>query len=147
MEAVNEGRDISPARLPQLCKVFIKIRAEISRLKAAHETKIKELEAQKDKVAKALDEYCVSQGVKSVKTDGGHTFYRKVNTRYFIPEGKWDEFFKFCAENNLPELIQKRTSATNIKEYLEDPANKDVVIPALQADSNYTLSVRKAKGT
>ena len=147
MEAVNEGRDISPARLTQLCKVFIKIRAAISRLKAAHETKIKELEAQKDKVAKALDEYCVSQGVKSVKTDGGHTFYRKVNTRYFIPEGKWDEFFKFCAENKLPELIQKRTSATNIKEYLEDPANKDVVIPALQADSNYTLSVRKAKGT
>ena len=147
MEAVNEGRDISPARLTQLCKVFIKIRAEISRLKAAHETKIKELEAQKDKVAKALDEYCVSQGVKSVKTDGGHTFYRKVNTRYFIPEGKWDEFFKFCAENNLPELIQKRTSATNIKDSLEDPANTDVVIPALQADSNYTLSVRKAKGT
>ena len=34
-----------------------------------------------------------------------------------------------------------------LREYLEDPDNKDVVIPALQADSNYTLSVRKAKGT
>ena len=54
---------------------------------------------------------------------------------------------RYCAENNLPELIQKRTSATNLREYLEDPDNKDVVIPALQADSNYTLSVRKAKGT
>ena len=142
MTIPTEGDVLSPDKLTRLAKVYIRIRDKRATIKKEFDEKYDELGSKMEAISSALDKHCVSNGVKSVKTQGGETFYRKVNTRYF--SNNWEEFCKFAIENDAAGLIQQRISTKNLKEYLEE--NKDIVIPSLQADSSYSISVRKGKG-
>ena len=92
-----------------------------------------------DRITSALDKHCVSNGGKSVKTEGGESFYRRVNTRYFSND--WETFVRYALEKGVTDLIQQRISTKNLKEYLDQ--NEGEVIPSLQAYSTYSISVRK----
>tara|TARA_R110002020_G_scaffold428072_1_gene637541 strand:- start:176 stop:616 length:441 start_codon:yes stop_codon:yes gene_type:complete len=142
MTIPTEGDVLSPDKLTKLAKVYIRIREKRADMKKEFDIELDKLSSKMDAISSALDKHCVSNGVKSVKTQGGETFYRKVNTRYF--SNNWEAFCKYAIENDAAGLIQQRISTKNLKEYLEQ--NKDVVIPSLQADSSYSISVRKGKG-
>jgi hypothetical protein len=45
-------------------------------------------------------------------------------------------------ENNLPEFFEKRLNQTAVKQFLEE--NPETLPPGLNADSEFTITVRKA---
>ena len=139
MDGCTEGDSLSPDKLTKLAKVYIRIREKRSELKAEFDKDYDALSAKMEKITRALDKHCVTNGVKSVKTEGGDSFYRRVTTRYFSND--WSKLVAYAVENDIPEIIQQRISTKNLKEYLDQ--NEGEVIPSLQADSTYSISVRK----
>jgi len=49
--------------------------------------------------------------------------------------------YKFVLDNEVPEFFDKRLNQSNVRQFLEE--NPDLVPMGLNADSEYTLSVRK----
>jgi len=47
----------------------------------------------------------------------------------------------FIMEHQLPEFLEKRLNQTAVRTFIEE--NPDVVLPALNVDSEYAISVRK----
>lgn len=122
----------------KLVKVYLKMNAKHSELKAAYEVEEKALKEQMVKVKQALLTYCKEQNVESVRTGEG-LFYRNVQTRYWTND--WDSMGKFVVAQGVPELLEKRLHQGNVKQFLEE--NPDVLPPGLNVDSEYTITVRK----
>jgi len=122
----------------KLTKVYLKIRAEKSRLSQEFKDKEADLDRQLDKVKGALLDFCKEHGTDSVRTSEG-LFYRSVRTRYWTSD--WEEMHKFVLEHEVPEFLEKRLNQKNVKEFLEE--NPDLVPKGLNTDSEYTISVRK----
>ena len=49
--------------------------------------------------------------------------------------------YKFIAEQEVPEFLEKRLNQGNVKQFLEE--NPESVPPGLNVDSEYIISVRK----
>jgi hypothetical protein len=122
----------------KLVKVYLKMNAKHSELKAAFDAEEKQLKEQMAKVKSALLTYCKEQNVESVRTGEG-LFYRGVSTRYWTND--WESMGRFIVENNAPELLEKRLHQGNMKQFLEE--HPDVLPPGLNVDSEYTITVRK----
>ena len=122
----------------KLVKVYLKMNAKLSEIKAAFEAEEKKLKEDMGKVKSALLEYCKEQNVESVRTTEG-LFYRGVSTRYWT--NVWESMGKFIVENNVPELLEKRLHQGNTKQFLE--AHPDLLPPGLNVDSEYTITVRR----
>lgn len=122
----------------KLVKVYLKMNAKHSELKAAYEAEEKVLKEKMVMVKQALLTYCKEQNVESVRTGEG-LFYRNVQTRYWTND--WDSMGKFVVAQGVPELLEKRLHQGNVKQFLEE--NPDVLPPGLNVDSEYTITVRK----
>jgi len=122
----------------KLVKVYLKMNAKRTELKAEFDTQESALKAQMDKVKAALLVYCKDQNLESVRTEEG-LFYRTVKTSYWTND--WESMGKFVVENNVPELLEKRLHQGNMKQFLE--ANPEVLPPGLNVDSEYTITVRR----
>lgn len=132
----EEAKDAIPVE--KLVKVYLKMNAKLSELKAAFEAEEKKLKEDMTKVKGALLTYCKEQNVESVRTTEG-LFYRGVTTRYWTND--WESMGRFIVENNVPELMEKRLHQGNMKQFLE--ANPDLLPPGLNVDSEYTITVRR----
>jgi hypothetical protein len=120
--------------MDRLAKIYIKIRTKVQEL-----TKdITELEAQKDEVANAMREQMKLIGSKSVRTDFG-TVTMQLKTRYTSQD--WDSFKTFMMQNDALDLVERRISQLNMAKFLEE--NPGIVPPGLNADSEYTITVKK----
>lgn len=120
--------------MDKLAKIYIKIRTKVQEL-----TKdITELEAQKDEVANAMREQMKLIGSKSVRTDFG-TVTMQLKTRYTSQD--WDSFKTFMMQNDALDLVERRISQLNMAKFLEE--NPGLVPPGLNADSEYTITVKK----
>jgi hypothetical protein len=120
--------------MDRLAKIYIKIRTKVQEL-----TKdISELEAQKDEVANAMREQMKLIGSKSVRTDFG-TVTMQLKTRYTSQD--WDSFKTFMMQNDALDLVERRISQLNMAKFLEE--NPGLVPPGLNADSEYTITVKK----
>jgi len=122
-----------------MTKAYIRIRDARSKLKAEFDAENKRLEEQMDMIKRALLDHCKEHGVDSVRTDSG-LFYRSMKTRYWTSD--WAAMHAFILANELPEFLEKRLNQTAVKEFLAE--NPDTPLPALNADSEYSISVRKA---
>jgi len=122
----------------KLVKVYLKMSAKLSEMKAAYEAEEKQLSDQMAKVKSALLAYCKEQNVESVRTGEG-LFYRGVRTRYWT--NNWEEMGRFVVDHNAPELLEKRLHQGNMKQFLEE--HPDMLPPGLNVDSEYTITVRK----
>lgn len=124
----------------QLISIYTKIytkREEEEREWKAREAKLTE---ELDLVKSQLLEICKENGVDSLKTKDG-TLIRSVKTRYWT--NNWDEFYKFMQSNNAPELLEKRIHQSHMKQFLEE--NPEMLPVGLNVDSEYTITVRRAK--
>ena len=123
-----------------LVAVYRKLRAAIAEAEEEHETKLKGLKEQMDLVSAELLNFCNEQNLDSVKTPAG-TISRRVQTRYWTTD--WEQMSNFIVEHNLPQLLEKRLHQGNVKQFLED--NPDVILPSLNTDSRYQLSIRAGR--
>jgi hypothetical protein len=125
--------------IEKLTRVYIKMRDAKAKLAAEFKEKETELNTQMDQVKAALLDYCKEHEVESVRTASG-LVYRSMKTRYWTSD--WEAMHRFVVENNVPEFLEKRLNQTVVKSFLEE--NPETVPPGINADSEYTITVRKA---
>jgi hypothetical protein len=126
--------------LDRLVSVYIKIRDKKNELAAAFAEQEKELAGKLDTVKQALLEHCKATGTESVKTASG-TFWRTQKKRFWTSD--WDAMNRFIVENEAVDLLEKRIHQGNMKQFLEE--NPEVLPPGLNADSEYSITVRRKK--
>lgn len=127
------------ATVEKLTRVFIKMRDAKAKLAAEFKEKEDELSSQMDQIKSALLDYCKEHEVESVRTSSG-LVYRTKRTRYWTSD--WEAMHRFIIENNVPEFLEKRLNQGIVKSFLEE--NPETVPPGINADSEYTITVRKA---
>ena len=130
--------------LPKLVKAFRALREERSKLKEAYKEEDNSLEVKQDKIKEVLLTHCRDNDVNSVKTDEG-TFTRTKKVNYWTSD--WENLHKFILEHQIPDILQKRISQANLKEWLEDEKNKGLLPKGLQVDAEYTITIQKPRGT
>ena len=123
----------------KLVRAYIKMRDAKAELKREFEEKEAALKEQLEAVERHLLEVCKTAGADSIKTQFG-TIIRKVETRYWTSD--WESMHKFVLSNNAPELLERRISQTTMKEFLQN--NPDKLPPGLNADSRYTVTIRRS---
>jgi len=126
--------------LDRLVSVYVKIRDKKNELAAAFAEQEKELDGKLDTVKQALLEHCKATGTESVKTASG-TFWRTQRKRFWTSD--WDAMNRFIVENEAVDLLEKRIHQGNMKQFLEE--NPEVLPPGLNADSEYSITVRRKK--
>ena len=128
--------------LDKLAKIYRKIRGAMQQLTAEYETKLKELEEQRDVVANALKDQMQALGTKSVNTSEG-TVVLSTKTRYYSQD--WDAFKQFLLAQGETgfDLVEKRIAQTNMANFLKD--NPGLVPPGLNSEAELVISVRKPK--
>lgn len=124
--------------LNKLTETYIKIRSKRTDLSSEFKKKDEELKDQQDKIKAALLEYLKDNNINSVGTDAG-VFYRSQKRRYWTSD--WESMHKFILEHETPEFLEKRLNQSAIKEFLEE--NPELLPPGLNAQSEYTLSIRR----
>ena len=124
--------------LEKLTRVYLKIKAKRSELAAKFKDTDGDLQSQQEAIKKALLDHCKEHEVESVRTSEG-LFYRTVKTRYWTSD--WDSMYKFIAEQEVPEFLEKRLNQGNVKQFLEE--NPESVPPGLNVDSEYMISIRR----
>jgi hypothetical protein len=123
-----------------LAETYIKIRDKRAELKEQFESQDNALKEQQDLLAAEMLEVCYETGADSIKTPAG-TIIRKVDTRYWTTD--WDSMYRFIEEHDAFPLLEKRLHQTNLKQFLEE--NPELLPAGLQADSKYTVVVRRSK--
>ena len=123
-----------------LAETYIKIRDKRAELKEQFESQDNALKEQQDLLAAEMLEVCYETGADSIKTPAG-TIIRKVDTRYWTTD--WDSMYQFIEEHDAYPLLEKRLHQTNLKQFLEE--NPKLLPAGLQADSKYTVVVRRSK--
>lgn len=124
--------------LENTVKVYLKIRDAIDALKEKQKADLEELEAQYEVVSNTLLDFCNSQNLDSIKTKAG-TISRRVSSRYWTSD--WDSLSRVILEHDAVYLLERRIHNSNMKQFLEE--NPEAFPPGLQADSKYTVQVRK----
>ena len=126
--------------LDRLVSVYVKIRDKKSELAAEFNEKEKELDAKLDKLKAVLLEHCKETGTESVKTASG-TFWRTQKKRLWTSE--WEAMSRIVVDNEAVDLLEKRISQGNMRQFLEE--NPELHPPGLNADNEYTITVRRKK--
>ena len=124
----------------KLAEVYVKIRDARTALKEKFESEDSVMKEQQDMLAEKMLELCKDIDADSIRTTAG-TIIRKVDTRYWTTD--WDSMYQFIEEHNAYPLLEKRLHQTNMKQFLEE--NPDLLPVGLQADSKYTIVVRRSK--
>ena len=124
----------------KLAEVYIKIRDKRAELKEQYEAQDEGLKAQQELLAEKMLDICRDNNADSIKTPAG-TIIRKVDTRYWTTD--WDSMYQFIEEHDAYPLLEKRIHQTNLKQFLEE--NPELLPAGLQADSKYTVVVRRSK--
>lgn len=125
--------------LEETVKVYLRIRDAIEDLKERQKEELAELEDQFETVANTLLDFCNTQNLDSVKTKVG-TISRRVSSRYWTSD--WDSLHRVIKEHDAFDLLEKRIHNGNMKQFIEE--NPEAFPPGLQADSKYTVQVRRA---
>lgn len=133
-------KDLHDVPADVLAETYIKIRDKRAELKEQFEAQDNALKEQQDLLAAEMLEVCYETGADSIKTKAG-TIIRKVDTRYWTTD--WDSMYRFIEEHDAFPLLEKRLHQTNLKQFLEE--NPELLPAGLQADSKYTVVVRRSK--
>lgn len=131
---------MSEAKADRLTLAYIKMRdkrAELLKEYEAQDAKIGEqMMMVEDELRNLFDEV----GLESIRTTYG-TVYRSVKTQYQVND--WDSMYKFVMEHNVPQLLQRRVSTTNMKQFLDE--NPNLMPIGMNIDNRYTVTVRRSK--
>jgi hypothetical protein len=123
----------------RLVAAYIKMRDRRAELLREYEEADGEVKTQMDAVESRLLELCKEIGVDTLGSKHGKVM-RTVKTRYWTSD--WDSFHKFVLEHQMPELLERRISQSNMKQLLEE--NPDVMPMGLNIDNRYAVTIRRS---
>jgi hypothetical protein len=124
--------------IEEMVGIYIKIRNKIEETEERHKSELEKIREEYDIVSQHLLGICNEQNLDSIKTPAG-TVSRTVSTRYWASD--WEQMYSFIRDHDAPQLLERRIHNGNMKQFLEE--NPDTLPIGLQADSRYTIRVRK----
>lgn len=130
----------NPPTADKLVKAYVKIRTAKQLYEAEVKATIREYDEQLDLIEQQLLEICKTTGQDGGRTEHG-TFSRSVKTRYWTSD--WDSFYKVISEYDAPELLEKRISQSNFKQFIEE--NPDAMPAGVNVESKYSITVYKPR--
>lgn len=122
----------------KLASAYIKMRDKRKEILAAYEEQDKKIEAQMILVEEELLKLCKTIGADSIKTQAG-TVFRAVRTRYETTD--WEHMYDFIQEHNIPQVLERRISTTNMKQFLDE--NPTLMPIGMNVNNRYTVTVRR----
>jgi len=143
MDDIEEHEDVpidGAVSANKLSKIYLKIRDAREKLSQDYAVADKELQEQLELVESQLLDICKQVGAESIKTPAG-TVMRRVATRYWTND--WETMHSFIKENDAVDLLERRISQLNMKQFLEE--NPDLFPPGMLIDSTYKITVRRSK--
>ena len=124
--------------IEEMVGIYIKIRNRIEETEERHKSELEKIKEEYDIVTQHLLGICNEQNLDSIKTPAG-TVSRTITSRYWASD--WDQMYSFIKEHDAPQLLERRIHNGNMKQFLEE--NPDMLPIGLQAESRYTIRVRK----
>jgi hypothetical protein len=122
-----------------LVKAYIKMRDKRKELSSSFKDADDHIKEQMEVIEATLLEVCKATGADSIKTALG-TVMKGVKTNYWTSD--WGSMYEFIKENDSPELLERRVSQSNMKEFLKN--NPDKMPKGLNIMSEYSITVRRA---
>jgi hypothetical protein len=122
-----------------LVKAYIKMRDKRKELSSTFKDADDHIKEQMEVIEATLLEVCKATGADSIKTALG-TVMKGVKTNYWTSD--WGSMYEFIKENDSPELLERRVSQSNMKEFLKN--NPDKMPKGLNIMSEYSITVRRA---
>jgi len=122
-----------------LVKAYIKMRDKRKELSASFKDADDHIKEQMEVIEATLLDVCKATGAESIKTSVG-TVMKGVKTNYWTSD--WGSMYEFIKENDSPELLERRVSQSNMKEFLKN--NPDKMPKGLNIMSEYSITVRRA---
>jgi len=122
----------------KLASAYIKMRDKRKELLAQYEEQDKKIEAQMILVEEELLKLCKDIGADSIKTQAG-TVFRSVRTRYETSD--WESMYNFILEHDIPQVLERRISTTNMKQFLDE--NPTLMPVGMNVNNRYTVTVRR----
>ena len=124
----------------KLTDVYLKIKGKRDILSRDFKQEDERLKTQQERIKRALLDYCKENDIESVRTEAG-TFYRSIKTKYWTND--WASMHQFILQHEVPEFLTKSLNQANVKQFMDE--NPTLVPAGLNVDSEYVVSVRKAK--
>jgi hypothetical protein len=106
------------------------------------EEEVKTIAEKRKQVREAIGDLMKEQGVESSRTKYG-TVTRGVTERYWT--GDWIALHQYIADHGALELLEKRVSQTNMKEWIL--THPDDFPPGLNLSREYTIKITKPRKT
>jgi arsenate reductase-like glutaredoxin family protein len=122
----------------RLVKAYIKMRDKRAEILRAYEEEDGKIETQMDMISAELMRMCKEIGADSIRTEFGNV-YRTVRTRYETTD--WDNMYKFIMEHDIPQVLERRISVTNMKQFLDE--NPTLMPVGMNVNNKYTVTVRR----
>ena len=123
----------------KIVRVHNAIKAKLAEEQAEWEKKEAKYKADLEEIANFMLGQLNESNVDAIKTPAG-TIYRQEK---IIPTGAdWDKFYKWVAENDAFDALERRIKATFIKDYMEQHAN--ALPPGVSVFRQYKVGVRKS---
>lgn len=134
---MSDNTELNAAKLTA---IYIKMRDKRTQLAKQYEMEDGTIKDQMDTVVKLLLDICKRDDANSIKTNSG-TVIRSMKTRYWTSD--WHSMYEFIKDHEAFDLLEQRIHQTHMKQFLTE--NPDLLPPGLNAESEYTISVRKSK--
>lgn len=139
LEEPKEVRPSYPIDNEKLTRAFVNIRDARKRLAVQFDAEDKKLQAMQDRVGNAMLKFLNETNTDSVATDAG-TFYRQEEV---TPTGAdWAAFYRWIAEKDAFEFLERRIKKTAVKEYMEQ--NDGAIPPGVSVFREYVVRVRRS---
>ena len=122
----------------ELVSEFIEIRRARETLKAEYESEDNVMKEAMEQIKASLLAICTETNTNGLKTSSG-TVTRQVKERFFCTD--WDAFKNFVETEGSIDLLERRISQKNFKEFMDGREGLPVGINAMR---EYDIVVRKA---
>ncbi len=125
-----------PVTIERLVNIDKKMGGRLDELEA----EIKNIKEQRETVRENINELMKAQGLEATKTQYG-TVTRGVSERYWT--GDWEALHAYITEHGALELLEKRVSQTNMKEWIA--THPDDFPPGLNLSREYKITITKPR--
>jgi len=136
MSGVEQSNDLE---ISHIVAKYIEVRSKRDDLLRDYEAIDGELKEELKQFEAQLLEACTAIGANSINTSTG-TVIRNLKERFYCTD--WDNFYKFIAEHDAPQLLEKRIHQGNFKEFYE-PNQADGLPPGVNVMREFGITVRK----
>lgn len=136
---MSEVEQSNETELSHLVAKYIEVRNKRDSLLKDYEAIDAELKQELKEFEAQLLEACTKIGANSINTSTG-TVIRNLKERYYCTD--WDNFYRFVAEHNAPQLLEKRIHQSNFKEFFSG-SEADGLPPGVNIMREFGITVRK----